>query len=106
MVKAIREMSAGRQYLSRGLSDRALDAYAEKAKATVTDAYDALTSREREVLQLAAESSNTSEIAARLGISPCTVETPRENLIRKLGLKSQTDLIRYALRRGIMPLDE
>ncbi len=105
VIEAVREVSAGRRYLSRGLSDRALDAYAEKAKASVTDAYDTLTSREREVLQLAAESSSTTEIAARLGISPRTVETHRENLMRKLGLQSQTDLIRYALRRGIVPLD-
>jgi len=106
VVEAVREVSAGRRYLSRGLSDRAIDAYAEKAKTTATDAYETLTSREREVLQLAAESSSTAEIAARLSISPRTVETHRENLMRKLGLQSQTDLIRYALRRGILPLED
>jgi len=106
VVEAVHEVSAGRRYLSRGLSDRAIDAYAEKAKTTATDAYESLTSREREVLQLAAESSSTAEIAARLGISPRTVETHRENLMRKLGLQSQTDLIRYALRRGILPLED
>jgi DNA-binding NarL/FixJ family response regulator len=106
LVEAVREVSAGRRYLSRVLSERAIDAYAEKAQTVPTDAYDTLTTREREVLQLAAESSSTSEIAARLGISPRTVETHRENLMRKLGLQSQTDLIRYALRRGILPLDD
>ena len=106
VVEAVREVSAGRRYLSRGLSDRAIDAYAEKAKTTATDAYESLTSREREVLQLAAESSSIAEIGARLGISPRTVETHRENLMRKLGLQSQTDLIRYALRRGILPLED
>ena len=106
MVEAVREVSAGRRYLSRALSERAIDAYAEKAQAAPADAYDMLTTREREVLHLAAESSSTSEIAARLGISPRTVETHRENLMRKLGLQSQTDLIRYALRRGILPLED
>ena len=106
VVEAVREVSAGRRYLSRGLSDRALDAYTAKAKAMAPDAYETLTSREREVLQLAAESSNTAEIAARLGISPRTVETHREHLMRKLGLQTQTDLIRYALRRGIVPLED
>jgi DNA-binding CsgD family transcriptional regulator len=53
-----------------------------------------------------AESSSVNEVAARLGISPRTVETHRENLMRKLGLQSQTDLIRYALRRGILPLED
>ena len=106
MVEAVRDVSAGRRYLSRALSERAIDAYAEKAQAAPADAYDMLTTREREVLHLAAESSSTSEIAARLGISPRTVETHRENLMRKLGLLSQTDLIRYALRRGILPMEE
>jgi DNA-binding NarL/FixJ family response regulator len=106
MLESVREVSAGRRYLSRALSERAIDAYAEKAQAAPADAYDMLTTREREVLQLAAESSSTSEIAARLGISPRTVETHRQNLMRKLGLQSQTDLIRYALRRGILPLGD
>ena len=106
MVEAVREVSAGRRFLSRGLSERAIEAYAEKAQRAPADAYDTLTAREREVLQLAAESSSTAEIAARLGISPRTVETHREHLMRKLGLQTPTDLIRYALRRGILPLQE
>ncbi len=106
MLAAVREVAAGRRYLSRALSGRAIDAYAEKAQAAPADAYETLTTREREVLQLAAESSSIAEIGARLGISPRTVETHRENLMRKLDLQSQTDLIRYALRRGIVPLDE
>lgn len=106
VIEAVREVSAGRRYLSRGLSERAIEAYAQKAQAASTDPYESLTTREREVLQLAAESSSTTEIAARLGISPRTVETHRENLMRKLGLQSQTDLIRYALRRGILPMEK
>jgi DNA-binding NarL/FixJ family response regulator len=106
MVAAVREVSAGRRYLSPALSERAIAAYAQQAKAAPADAYETLTTREREVLQLAAESTSISEIAARLGISPRTAETHRENLMRKLGLQSQTDLIRYALRRGILPLED
>ena len=106
MVEAVREVSAGRRYLGRSLSERAIAAYAEKAQQAPADPYETLTTREREILQLAAESSSTTEIAARLGISPRTVETHREHLMRKLGLQSQTDLIRYALRRGILPLEK
>ncbi len=106
VVEAVREVGAGRRYLSRSLSERAIDAYTQKAHDVPPDAYDTLTTREREILHLAAESSSATEIAARLGISPRTVETHRENLMRKLGLQSQTDLIRYALRRGILPLNE
>jgi len=105
MLQAVRTASAGRRYLSGSLSERAIEAYAKQAQDVPADPYETLTTREREVLQLAAESSSISEIAARLGISPRTVESHREHLMRKLGLQSQTDLIRYALRRGILPLD-
>ena len=106
MLEAVREVRAGRRYLSPALSERAIEAYARKAQATPEDPYETLTTREREILQLAAESSSIAEIGTRLGISPRTVETHRENLMRKLSLQSQTDLIRYALRRGILPLED
>ena len=62
--------------------------------------------REQElaVLALLARGYGRQEIAARLSISPRTAETHRTHLMRKLELRSQTDLIRYALRRGIIPL--
>lgn len=103
LVRAIREVVAGRRYLSPPLSERAIAAYVEKTAAADTSAYPLLTSRERQVLQLAAEGLSNTEIAARLSISPRTVETHRAHLMRKLGLKSQTDLIRYALKRGFLP---
>lgn len=78
----------------------------EKAERAAPDPYDALTTREREVLQLSAEGCNNSKIAARLFISRRTVESHRANLFLKLGLRTQTDLARYALRRGIIRLDE
>lgn len=106
VVEAVREVSAGRRYLSPALSQHAIEAYTQKAHIAASDPYESLTAREREVLQLTAESSSAVEIAARLGISPRTVETHRENLMRKLGLHNQTDLIRYALRRGILPLQD
>ncbi len=106
VVEAVRAVSAGRRYLSRALAERAIEAYTDQARVGPPDPYDTLTTREREVLQLSAESASATEVAARLGISPRTVETHREHLMRKLGLQSQTDLIRYALRRGILPLEE
>jgi DNA-binding CsgD family transcriptional regulator len=57
------------------------------------------------VLHLAAEGHTNAEIAAQLSISPRTAESHRANLMRKLGLRTQTDLIRYALRRGILPME-
>jgi len=105
LVRAIREVVAGRRYLSPPLSERAIQAYSQKAESAAVDAYETLTTREREILQLAAEGCTNAEIATRLSISPRTAETHRANLMRKLGLHSHTDLIRYALRRGILPMD-
>ena len=103
LVRAVREVVAGRRYLSAPLSERAIEAYIQKASEGILDPYETLTTREREVLHLAAEGHTNAEIAARLTISPRTVEVHRANMMRKLGLRTQTDLIRYALRRGILP---
>ena len=69
------------------------------------DTYRTLTLREREVLSLVAAGYTNVEIAARLGISSRTVETHRANLMRKLGLRSLAELIRFALHRGISSSD-
>jgi DNA-binding NarL/FixJ family response regulator len=106
LVLAVREAAAGRKYLSPPLSARAIEAYQEKAKAATLDRYETLTSREREVLHLAAEGRTNTEIAGRLGISSRTAETHRSNLMHKLDLHTQADLIRFALRRGIIPMDD
>ncbi len=104
LVHAVREVVAGRRYLSPPLSKRALEAYVDKAKESAVDPLETLTSREREVFFLTAEGHTTTEIGTRLAISPRTAEVHRANLMRKLGLQTQTDLIRYALQRGILPL--
>lgn len=101
-LAGLRAVAAGRRYLSSPLSDRALDAYAQMAAASAMDPYDSLTSREREVLHLTAEGLSTNDIADRLVISPRTAETHRENLMRKLSLHNQADLIRYAVKRGVV----
>ncbi|MEK7678089.1 MAG: response regulator transcription factor [Verrucomicrobiota bacterium] len=105
LVKAIREAIAGRRYLSPPLSDQQIESYIQKARNTQLDRFETLTTREREVLQMVAEGCTSAAIAHRLGISPRTVEVHRGNLMRKLGLQSQTDLIRYALARGILPAE-
>lgn len=103
LVYAIKKVAAGERYLSPPISERAIDAYLDKVLATAPqDPYYSLTDRERQVLHLAAEGLNNTEIAARLSISPRTVESHRANLMHKLGLRSQTDLIRFALRQGII----
>jgi len=65
------------------------------------DRYESLTSREREVLHFVAEGLTNVDIATRLGIDSQTAETDRANLMHKLDLHTQADLIRFVLRRGI-----
>jgi DNA-binding NarL/FixJ family response regulator len=101
LLRAVRAAADGRRYLSPPLSETALAAYARRAAGgpLPPDPYDTLTAREREVLQLTAEGHSGTEVAARLFISPRTVETHRANLMRKLGVRNQKELIRYALTR-------
>lgn len=103
LVHAVREVIAGRRYLSGPLSDRAINAYQQFAKSGSFDSYDTLTTREREILQLTVEGMTHSEIAGKLGISTRTAETHRANLMNKLDIHSKADLIRYAIKRGIIP---
>jgi len=105
LVQAVREVAAGRPYLNPFLSERLMALQGQRASTDVVDPYETLTTREREVLHLAAEGRTYTEIAAALGIRPSTIETHRAHLMQKLGLHTKTDLIRYALRRGIMPME-
>lgn len=106
LVQAIRAVMLGQHYLSPPLSEQAIEVYIARARETTSDPYDLLTPREREVLHLVAQSYSNIEIARRLIISPRTVETHRANMMQKLDLQTQTDLVKYAVRRGIIPLEE
>lgn len=105
LMQALQTVASGQHYLSPPLSERAIEVYARKAEAATLDLYETLTKREREVLQLAAEGHSQNEIAAKLSISPRTAETHRANLMRKLGLQNQTDLVRFAIKRRIVSLE-
>jgi DNA-binding NarL/FixJ family response regulator len=98
---ALKEVLADRRYLSAQLSEWAITALTSKV-ADTSDPLASLTAREREVLQLAAEGFGTTEVAEKLFISPRTCETHRANLMRKLGLQTQTDLVRFAIRKGLI----
>lgn len=105
LVTAVAHALAGRRYLSAALSQRAIDAYARPDERPF-DAYETLTEREREVLALAARGFTSGEIGEQLKIGARTVDGHRLNLMRKLGLRTIADLVRYAIRRGIIPLEE
>lgn len=105
LIEAVRQVLVGRCYLGTSVSDVVVDAYLEKEKHGPADPYDLLSNREREVLHLAAHGYTNAEIADRLCISRRTVETHRAKAMRKLNLNNQTDLLRYALQRGILAPD-
>jgi DNA-binding NarL/FixJ family response regulator len=106
LVRAIREAASGRRYLSPPLSDRAVAAYTPRASTAKSrdDPYERLTLRERQVLHLAAEGLRNPAIAERLGISVRTAETHRARVLAKLDLRNQTELVHWALRRGLVTL--
>jgi len=103
LAQAIRAVASGHRYLSPPLSERAIDVYTQSTEKATLDPYETLTTREREVLHMAAQGYTNSEIAKQLFISQRTAEVHRTNMMRKLSLHSQTDLIRYALKREILP---
>jgi DNA-binding NarL/FixJ family response regulator len=106
LVQAIHEVIEGRRYLSPKLSERLIDPLFGKKGEMIKDPYELLTNREREVLQLASEGRTSAQIANELFISPRTAELHRSRVMKKLGLRNQNELIHYALRRGILPMEE
>jgi DNA-binding NarL/FixJ family response regulator len=105
LVRGIREVAKGRRYLSPPLSQRAVEAYAKRAKGTIATEEAELTAREKEVLTLVGQGFTSAQIGDRLFISVRTVESHRSNLTKKLGLHSQAEMVRTALRRELTPLD-
>jgi DNA-binding NarL/FixJ family response regulator len=106
LVHAIREVMAGRRYLSKVLTERAVDAYLHAANETLAYPIEMLTTRESQVIQLVAAGKSNVDIAQQLGISPRTVETHRSNVMRKLGLKTHADLLRYAIQQQMINAEQ
>lgn len=103
LVKAVTATAEGKSYFSPAAAAVLLDEYRRSlARRGVTDPYERLSDREREVLQLMAEGHSTKSIAAVLGISPATVETHRSHVFEKLDLHSIAEAVLYAVRRGLI----
>jgi len=98
---AMRAVARGETYLSPAVSKRVVDDYVRRTGG-VTDPLDALTPRQREILQLAAEGHSSKEIAERLGISYRTVEAHRAQLMERLGVHDLPGLVRFAMRVGLI----
>ena len=103
LLEAIATLAAGKSYFSQAVAQVVFDDYVKTlTEKGITDPYDALSEREREVLQLVAEGRSSKEIAELLSISPATVETHRAHLLQKLRLHNTVEVVRYATRRGII----
>jgi two-component system response regulator NreC len=104
LIEAIRTVYRGEVFLYPAATKLLVDGYLDRS-ARDGDPFDGLTEREREVLKLVAEGYSGTEIAERLIISPKTVDTYRERIMQKLGLRHRYELVRYALRKGMLKAD-
>ena len=103
LIKAVHAVAGGKSFFSPAVSKVLLDDYVRKLKRTgIEDAYDLLTPREREILQLIAEGKSNKDVANLLNLSVYTVETHRSNIMEKLHLRGLPELILYAVRKGII----
>ena len=98
LLAAVRAVARGEGYLSPGVSDAVLNDY----RRHVTDPIDLLTSREREVLQMIAEGKTNKDIATILNLSVYTVDAHRGRIMEKLNLHSGNELVRFAVRYGLV----
>jgi two-component system response regulator NreC len=98
LLAAVRAVASGEGYLSPAVSNAVLDDY----RRHVSDPIDLLTSREREVLQMLAEGKTNKEIAGVLNLSVYTVDAHRGRIMEKLNLHSINELVRFAVRAGLV----
>ena len=103
LVSGIRSVYRGDSYLSPSVAKFLIEDYRRIADARENhDPYEQLTDREREILKLVVEGHTTQEVAGILVISPKTVEGHKTNLMAKLDIHNRTELVKYALRKGII----
>jgi DNA-binding NarL/FixJ family response regulator len=106
VVEAVRAVQRGERYLSQRVADLLTEASFQKLEA-LNDAnpLEALSRREREILQLVAEGRTSQEIAERLSISPKTVDTYRSRLMHKIGVEDVAGLVKFAIQHGVISLE-
>ncbi len=105
LTSGVRAVAAGESYLSPAIAKMFVDDYQRVAPIEAKgDPYKELTDREREMLKLVVEGYKSRQIADMLAITPKTVEAHKASLMKKLGIHSNLELVKYALRRGIISL--
>lgn len=107
LIRAIHTVAEGNVFLEPGIAKELVSDYLMRVdEGAEQDSYDGLTEREREVLVHIAEGETNREIANKLGISVKTVDRHCENIMSKLNLHSRTELVKYALRKNLISLDD
>jgi DNA-binding NarL/FixJ family response regulator len=101
LINAVQQLHAGRAHFGAAAA-RVLANQVQKPESTGGDPYGRLTPREREVFHMIVEGRTSKEIAARLGISTKTAENHRANVLDKLDARNTADVVRYAVRRGLL----
>jgi DNA-binding NarL/FixJ family response regulator len=103
LIRAVAAVAAGKSFFSPVVAKVMLDDYVRHlADKGMTDRYESLSEREREIFQLIAEAHSNKAIADLLSISPATVETHRAHILQKLGVHNTAELVLYAVRKGII----
>jgi DNA-binding NarL/FixJ family response regulator len=102
LVEAVRAVGRGEPFLYPGAVRALMKDFVERARRGETPPDDPLTPRETEIVKLVAEARTTREIAADLVLSEKTVERHRTNILSKLGMRDRVELVRYAIRRGLV----
>jgi DNA-binding NarL/FixJ family response regulator len=97
LLRAVRAVAGGDSFLSPEVSRTVLEDYQQ-----IEDPFDLLTARERQVLQMLAEGKVAKEVATELDVSVYTVDAHRGRIMKKLGLRSSSDLVRFAMRKGLI----
>jgi DNA-binding NarL/FixJ family response regulator len=100
LIHAVAAVAEGKSFFSPAIARVMLDGYVRGDK--LTDRYESLSEREREIFQLIAEAKTNKEIASLLNVSPSTVETHRAHIMEKLDLHSAAEIVLYAVRRGVI----
>jgi DNA-binding NarL/FixJ family response regulator len=101
LLTALREIRAGKSYLSPDIAGRVVDAVVRPERSSGSPV-GALSGREREVLQLISEGLSSKEIGGSLGVSTRTVEAHRANVMQKLDIHKVAGLVRFAIREGLI----
>jgi DNA-binding NarL/FixJ family response regulator len=105
LVQAIKAVAAGGRYLSPRITDVVVSDYVKRLSATTESPFEALKTREREVLQLVAEGKSTKQISLELHVSTKTIEANRRQIMEKLNIHSVAELTKYAVREGLTTLE-